>query len=427
MKPFSFIHTADLHLDSPFTGISEINDELGSRLAAATFESYKRIVDQCIEREIDFLLIVGDVYDGADRSLRAQLKFRDGLGKLSEAGIPAYIAHGNHDPLDGWSANLDWPEAVHIFGGKSVESLQVTKDNDPVAVIHGISFNKRNIQANLTSKFPQKAIGSDSLFSIGMLHCNVGTNTGHESYAPCTKQDLFNCNVDYWALGHVHTRMIVSEEGCVIVYPGNPQGRHPRETGSRGCYLVTVDENGTATPTFIEVDSIRWEIKEISVTDLYTEQELLAAVHDSVEEVREEAAGRPSVCRIILTGSGPLHRSIARKGILQDILEEIRETEEGEKDFVWVERLVNNTSPAIDVETLTRRNEFAGMMIQRFNDIRCEEVRLQQLSEVLEPLLSSPGGRKTLEKLNEESLSDLLNRAETLCLDRLLRAGSDEV
>ena len=128
MREFSFIHTADLHLDSPFKGISEVNEEISLELTEATFKAFNKIIDLCIEKQVDFLLIAGDIYDGADRSLRAQLRFRDGLKRLSDTGITAYIVHGNHDPLNGWSANLDWPKNVHIFKGKSVEKVSVEKD-----------------------------------------------------------------------------------------------------------------------------------------------------------------------------------------------------------------------------------------------------------------------------------------------------------
>ena len=118
MRAFSFIHAADLHLDSPFKEISEVDKEISLELAESTFKAFGKIIDICIEKQVDFLLIAGDIYDGSDRSLRAQLRFRDELKRLSESGINAYIVHGNHDPLDGWSANLEWPENVHILKGK---------------------------------------------------------------------------------------------------------------------------------------------------------------------------------------------------------------------------------------------------------------------------------------------------------------------
>jgi exonuclease SbcD len=117
MTAFKFVHTADLHLDSPFVGVQEVDDRVASELREATFRTFDRIVELCLERRTDFLLVAGDIYDGRDRSLRAQLRLRDGLRPLSEAGIPSFIVHGNHDPLDSWAATLEGPDRVHIFEG----------------------------------------------------------------------------------------------------------------------------------------------------------------------------------------------------------------------------------------------------------------------------------------------------------------------
>ncbi len=405
MKTFSFIHTADRHLDSPFKGISEINEE---------------IIDLCIEKQIDFLLIVGDIYDGSDRSLRAQLRFRDSLKRLSDAGIKAFIVHGNHDPLNGWSANLDWPKNVYIFNGKSMEKVSIEKDGEEIAQLYGISFHNREINTNLTNKFPKISQSKKALFSIGMLHCNVGTNTGHELYAPCTLQDLITRNFDYWALGHVHKKAIINGDNPLVIYPGNPQGLHPKETGARGCFLVNVDENGESTAEFIEVDSIRWFVEELSIDSLYTEQELISKVHTYIEKTRKEAKGHPSICRIILTGRSGMHSSIARKGVLDDILKDIREDEEGEKQFVWIESIEDYTNPEIDRKSLLERKDFIGDLVKLFEEFSHDENKIAELKETLDPLFTSPSGRKLLEPINDEDFLDLLKKTETVCLDKLI-------
>ncbi len=118
MPPFSFVHSADLHLDSPFLGLKNLSDshqKVLEILRNATFEAYREVIDLCISRQVDFLLVAGDVYDGASRSIRAEMRFRDGLQRLAEHGIRAYVVHGNHDPLDGWSHSLKMPEQVHVF------------------------------------------------------------------------------------------------------------------------------------------------------------------------------------------------------------------------------------------------------------------------------------------------------------------------
>jgi len=420
MKPFSFIHTADLHLDSSFKGISEINEEISLELTEATFKAFNKIIDLGIEKQVDFLLIAGDIYDGADRSLRAQLQFRDGLKRLSDAGIKAYIVHGNHDPLDGWSANLDWPKIVHIFKGKSVEKVSVEKDGEEIVQIYGISFHMQEIKTNLTYKFPKISPSKKALFTIGMLHCNVGSNTGHEPYAPCTLQDLISRNFDCWALGHVHKKAIIYDDNPLVIYPGNPQGLHPKETGARGCFLINVNENGEPTAEFIEVDSIRWFVEELSIDFLYTEQELISKIHNYIEKIREEAEGRSSVCRIILTGRSALHSSIARKGVLDDILKDIRENEEGEKQFVWIESIEDNTNPEIDRKSLLERKDFIGDLVKLFEEFSGDKTKIAELKESLDPLFTSPGGRKLLESIDDEHFLDLIKKAETLCLDKLI-------
>jgi len=427
MKTFSFIHTADLHLDSPLKGISEVSKEISLELTEATFKAFNKIIDLCIEKQVDFLLIAGDIYDGADRSLRAQIRFRDGLKRLSDAGIKAYIVHGNHDPLDGWSANLDWPKNVHIFKGKSVEKVSVEKDGEEIAQLYGISFHNREIKTNLTYKFPKISKSKKALFTIGMLHCNVGTTTGHEPYAPCTLQDLFTQNFDYWALGHIHKKAIINEDNPLVIYPGNPQGLHPKEAGARGCFLVNVNENDKPTAEFIEVDSIRWFVEELSTDALYTEEELISKIHNRIEKIRKEAKGHPSICRIILTGRSALHSSIARKGVLDDILKDVREDEEGEKQFVWIEGIEDNTNPKIDRKSLLERKDFIGDLAKLFEDFSDEEDRIAELKESLDPLFTSPGGRKLLEPVDDEHFLDLIKKAETLCLDKLMGANSHEI
>ena len=102
MPPFRFVHAADLHLDSPFKGLEQLGsgfEHIAAALREATFKAFDSVIDLCIKQKADFLLVAGDVYDGTDRSLKAQIYFRDGLDRLSKAGVRSYVIHGNHDPL----------------------------------------------------------------------------------------------------------------------------------------------------------------------------------------------------------------------------------------------------------------------------------------------------------------------------------------
>ncbi len=421
MKLFSFVHTGDLHLDSPFKGISSVSNEISLRLREATFEAYDNIIDLCIDRGVDFLLIAGDVYDGAEKSLQAQLRFRQGLLRLDEAGIQTYVAHGNHDPLDLWSASLLWPKNVHIFQGNEVERIVYEKDKKAVAAVYGRSFDTREIRTNLAKKFPIAQKSDLKLYRIGVLHCNLGTTTGHEPYAPCSLPDLAKKNFCYWALGHVHTRAVINKENPVVVYPGNPQGLNPNETGERGCYLVSVTADHQAQMEFVETDSVRWFREELAIDELNSVDELIVAIGSVINEVRLRTEGRPAILRLMLTGKSFLHAELVRKGVLDDILQSVREPEEGESQFVWLEEIKDRTRIPIDRKKLLEREDFVGDLIRIFDEFCQDKALRKDLKIDLEELFSSPGGRKWLNPYADEEILELLHRAESVCLDKLLK------
>ena len=276
MPRLKFVHAADLHLDSPFRGIrSEAPDYVADALRRATFDAYENIIVLCLQERVDALLVAGDIYDGADRSLRAQLQFVDGLNRLDGAGIRSFVCHGNHDPLDGWEARLSLPPGCVRFGPE-VTGEPVFPDAPERATVYGVSYPQRVVTENLSLRFREipafagmtvgagmpggdggvsgagMTVGDGSVagFNVGLLHANVGGNTGHDNYSPCTVADLADAGLDYWALGHVHTRQVLRQERPAVVYPGNPQGRHPLETGARGVYLVEVDDYGAVSLDF---------------------------------------------------------------------------------------------------------------------------------------------------------------------------------
>ncbi|MBT5550192.1 MAG: DNA repair exonuclease, partial [Nitrospina sp.] len=240
MTAFRFIHCSDLHIDSPFKGLASQVPSLTDRLRESTFQAFNKIVKLALEEKVDAVLIAGDIFDGADRSLQAQLKFRRGLLELSQGGIPSFIVHGNHDPSHSWSHTLDWPESTTIFPVNKVERIPVIKDGETLAWIYGISYPQKEVNDNLALKFKKD---QEQGFAIGLLHANVGQQPGHDNYAPCSLQDLISRDFDYWALGHIHEFKVLREDNPCIVYSGNTQARHLNETGPKGCCLVTLNSN----------------------------------------------------------------------------------------------------------------------------------------------------------------------------------------
>jgi exonuclease SbcD len=419
MRPFRFIHSADLHLDSPFVGLRKLNGEVAAELRRASFDAFENLVNLCIDKAADFLVVAGDVYDGADRSLMAQLKFRGGLQRLSDAGIHSYVVHGNHDPLDGWAASLSRPDLMHSFGPPPGEILYHKKDGEKIAAIQGMSFPKRDVKSNLARRFisAQKAP-----FHIGLLHCNAGADTGHEPYAPCTILDLKKENVDYWALGHVHQRRELSPQHPAIVYSGNIQGRHIGEAGPRGCYLVEVDSSGDVRFEFHPLDAVRFAALEVPIDSLDTEQALLDELQGQIRVKLEEAQGRHLVLRITLSGRGPLHRVLQENTHLKEILEIIREAGLEESPFAWIDRIQLATGLPIDIEARRSSPDLVGEMLRLIEDYRKGKRDVKELRKDLGPLMDHAKNRKGRgEKYivlpGEEELLEYLEGAETLLLD----------
>ncbi|CRF28694.1 DNA repair exonuclease [Mycobacterium tuberculosis] len=423
MRSFRFIHAADLHLDSPFRGLAGLPDALRERVKEASFTALSRLTDLAVSQKADFVVFSGDIYDAKDRSLRAQLRFRQALETLAGHRIPAFVIHGNHDPLhDGYSAKLTWPDDVKVFGASGVESEIIrAADGEALARISGISFGRSSVTDNLTPGFRS---WSDSLYHIALLHTNVDGDARHDNYAPCRLGDLLGRGVDYWALGHIHTRRILHERPWVV-YPGNVQGRHIRETGPRGCYLVDVSAAGETELTFYALDDVRWQAAEASIDGLETEQQLMEALEEAVWTAAEAAEGRAVILRVLLTGRGPIHAVLRRSGVLAELGSALNESMSGGGHTIWVESLVDRTGSAVDRGELEGRPGFLGDLLRLAEEAGADPAQLAVFAaEALAPLSAQPRLAALLAESSQEEIAQWLREAEELAIDML--AGSLE-
>ncbi len=418
MPRLRFVHAADLHLDSPFKGLrSEAPPNVAGRLVNATFEAYGAIIDLCLREQVDAFLVAGDVYDGADKSLRAQLKFVEGLAKLDQAGIASFICHGNHDPLDGWDASLAIPPRVHRFG-REVEAVPLDPADPARGTVVGVSYPTRVVTENLALKFgalPRQG------FAVGLLHCNVGSNPEHEPYAPCTVDDLQQSGLDYWALGHVHTRQVLRPAMPTAVYPGNPQGRHPNERGPRGVYLVDVDDTSRVHLEFRETSVVRWESASVDISSLESEQALLDAADGAVSRLVDEAKGRDLVFRLQLTGRGELHGTVHRPGFVADLQDHLNTNWAGGTPFAWCERIELKTGASVDRNALRDGKDFVGDLLRLIDAARSDPVTLEQLVAQLGPLYTHHKAGHLLKGSlpGPNEVAALLDDVESLCMEVL--------
>ena len=425
MARLKFVHAADLHLDSPFRGIrNEVPANVSETLYRSTFDAYQNVIELCIRERVDALLVAGDIFDGVDRSLRAQLKFFEGLRRLESANIRSFICHGNHDPLDGWEARLDLPTGCVRFQAE-IHGEPVFPSEPERAMVYGISYPQREIRENLVPRFMDITTGG---FNIGLLHANVNGDPNHDSYAPCSVEDLAGTTVDYWALGHIHTRQVLRHDRPAVVYPGNPQGRHPNEPGARGVYLVDVSDSGEVDLQFRSVDVVRWERLEVDISGLDTEQQVLNSIDSTVVSTQEESEGRPVVFRLQLSGRGALHWSLMRPGSVDGILERINQVWGGGTPWMWCDRIHLNTGSPLDREQVLLRQDFLGDLARLSDDLQQNADALNEMRDALREVYDHAHTRRYIQDYlpSDDELRSLIATAQEECLSQLIENGDDQ-
>jgi DNA repair exonuclease SbcCD nuclease subunit len=406
MESLRFIHAADLHLDSPFRGIGSASQKLKERLQSATLGALRRVVDHAIECKADFIVIAGDLYDSKDRNLRALVSFRNEMERLAERNIPAYIVHGNHDPLNGWGSGFKLPPNVVTFGGHA-DTEPFLRRGREAAQITGISYMRERVTDNLASSLQP---GDGAPYSIAVLHANVGHQTGHADYAPATVEELSAAGFNYWALGHVHTRTVLATEPTVIVYPGNTQGRNPREAGARGCYQVDIDTHGRAHLEFIDTSMARWTHLELSIAGLTSMDQLVDLM---LEKAREAAASfdGPMVARCTIRGNGMLHRDLQRDDMNEELAEVLG-------SVVIAESVRIATGPDLDFESIARTETMVSDFLKLTEHALQDPEMRQRLAESLAPLFR----RKDMPAIDDARMREWIERASALGVDLLLGA-----
>ncbi|MFJ7745622.1 exonuclease SbcCD subunit D [Peribacillus sp. NPDC097295] len=391
MSKVTFIHAADLHLDSPFSGLKDLPASIISEIRDSPFKSFQKIVDQAISHHVDFILISGDLYDGENRNLRTQVRFRSEMERLLQHEIPAFIIHGNHDHLSGSWITVDLPENVHVFSAEMEMKMYEKKDGTTVH-LYGFSYPRRHVTERMIGAY-RKSGAAD--YHIGLLHGNLEGNSEHSDYAPFSLKELVAKDFDYWALGHIHKRQVASEHPLVI-YPGNIQGRNRKESGVKGCVLVEMD--GVAKHhTFIETSGVIWGSETLQVT----EDAGFDALYQQIKEVirQKRFSGRSYLLDIKLDVGACLD---FRHDMLDDLTRILQEEEQG-PPFVWLYKITLNP------HSLRKESKRLTPFINEIFNLAAD---FAEMETVLAPLYKQAGARRFLEDLEKEEKQELLKEAE---------------
>lgn len=417
---FRFIHAADIHLDSPLRGLELPEDAPLEEIRAASRRSMENMVDLAIREEVVFVLIAGDLYDGEWRDFNTGLFFNKCMLKLRDAGIRVFVVSGNHDAANHMTKTLQLPDNVHMFSSRKTETITIDEIN---VAVHGQSFANRAVSDNLSLNYPTAKSGH---FNIGLLHTALSGREGHESYAPCSVDDLIAKGYQYWALGHVHNREEVYNDPW-IVFSGNIQGRHIRETGAKGCTMVTVDGNQVSDVEHIDLDVLRWHLYDVDLKDCLNTDEVCDRVQKTFERALADSDGRPVIVRLHLKGATSAHQKLHSQFAYWT--EEFRAIAANLGGAgVWLEKAKLKTQEHTDTALLINEDTPISMLLGNLKDLAIDVDKLNELDPEMTIFLNKlpaeiRGGTEPFDPTDPIQWGEIISDVKDLLVARLLSEG----
>jgi DNA repair exonuclease SbcCD nuclease subunit len=409
---FKFLHAADLHLGSPFTGLALKDETVAKRFAAASRDSFSQLVTRAIEEQVAFAVIAGDVYDGEWKDTSIGLFFNREVARLQRSRIPLYLLKGNHDAESVVTKAISLPDTVFQFPTTAVKTFRL---DDLKVALHGRGFPDRAVPENFALSYPDPVAG---WFNIGVLHTSCDGRPGHANYAPCSVADLRSRGYQYWALGHIHEYEQLSDDPW-IVFPGNLQSRSVRECGPKGAVIVDVADDGVKAVRRLIVDHARWATVVVDVTGIDQETALIQKIEDTIRPAADATQGRLLALRVSLQGKTQLHRRLNADS--RRYMDEAQAAAHRCHEDVWLERLRVETeemsTPAPQDAAIASLD--LGAMLR---DIKLDPAFRNNASELIASVTGKlPGGIVTGEASLSEDLEKILTKATALVLGRALR------
>ncbi len=409
LENIKFIHAADLHLDSPFKGMSTLPSSLYQELKSSTFSALDNLVKLAIDEAVDFVLIVGDLFDQSLRSVYAEMQFLLACEKLAEADIPVYLSYGNHDYLNAKNRTLKYPDNLHVFDSDQVECKIFNKNGHPLVAIHGFSYLEQAVLSNKALEFqPIEGVP----YQIGMLHGSTGQADEHDNYAPFQLSDLRAKKIDYWALGHIHKRAILGTDPA-IVYPGNTQGRSSKELGEKGCYLVELDQTETKL-TFVPLQFIRFENVTVDLKDCDDLDQVYQLINDKLNQFGQKKI----IVYLNLINASQQMIKHYHQGDLKDLIDVFNEQQADMRNWIWIQSYkVEQEKEAIE-NLLKTRDPFIKQLLKQFDQV--------DWNATAKDLWQHRQAKRFLPELTDDEKKEIIEAAKELALYQLIGVNQNE-
>lgn len=375
-----FMHAADIHLDSPLSGLGAYGDAPADLLRSATRVAFTNLVDACIDESVEFLVIAGDLYDGTWKDYNTGIFFAKEMGRLHAAGIQAFVVHGNHDAQSEMTKRLALPPNVVAFPANRPLTHRLPELG---VALHGQSFRQAATEDDLAANFPDPEPG---WLNVGVLHTALTGHPAHARYAPCSLEELRAKGYDYWALGHVHEHQIVDRKPWVV-FPGNLQGRHIRESGPRGAVVVTADDGDIVAVERVLTDVVRWERLMVDVSAAQDLHDVVRETSACLERLLASGEDQPLVVRVELTGSTASHGELFGEELrLRAEIAAAASSLASER--LWIEKVRVQTAPALSRADILGRSDAIADLQRILDDAMVDEKLIKTLVAELAPLAS---------------------------------------
>ncbi len=427
----TFLHVADLHLDSPLRGLPDYEGAPLDEVRSASRRAFSALIDIAIERDVDFVVLAGDVWDGEWQDIGTGLFFVQETGRLGAAGISVFMIRGNHDAASRITQALSLPDCVKVFDAKQPESIEIPELG---VVLHGQSFSRPEVTDNIALAYPEPRSGR---INIGVLHTALEGYASHATYAPCTVGELRAKGYDYWALGHVHEYNVLAEgtsaEGGTIAFPGVLQGRHARETGQKGALVVEIGDGGPRLERLI-VDVVRWHSLAVDVRGVEQMEDIARKIGESLREAVIGADAPTSerllAVRLTLKGETRLngHLRLQHESVRNEALGQAVSIDPA---GLYIEKVRLATSPPSDSPARTERHDALAQIQSYMTDAPNDPELLADIQTGLRDLLGhlpSDAVRELSElrpdsvaAIETESTEALLGDASVSLIDYLAR------
>ena len=293
------LHAADIHLDSPFSGLDSRSAEARRNELRSAFTS---MMTYARKADTDLVLLSGDLFDG-------DLVTRETVALLAREcenyGRPVFIAPGNHDPASPNSVwrRVSFPENIHVFTSTALDAVDLcdADGRDTGVTVYGYAFTGPDLDT-----VPIEGTAVDDPARINLLVCHADMLGLKSSDCPLTAAHLDAFGADYAALGHIHNPPAPGP-GCRFAYPGCLEPRGFDERGPKGAILAEIEKtDGPSTVTLrrIRFSKRRYERADCDVTGAETNADVREAIRQTILSfARENGWGADTCAALRLTGT----------------------------------------------------------------------------------------------------------------------------